>query len=538
MSDTEKSASSNNKFLKGTLILTVSSIVVKVIGSLNWIILSRVLGGEGIGLYQMGFPIYLMAITLSSAGIPVAISIITAEKLAQKDFLGAKRVFNVSLRLLFVTGLVFASVLFFGAHWLIDNHWIRDSRAYYSIIALAPAVFFVTFLASFRGYLQGWQIMTPTAASEIVEQLMRVVTMIVFANMFMPHGLAYAAGGASMGAGVGAFCALLVLMWFYGRLKQKLKADLQQQNPLATRESARAIISRLLRLALPVSMSSLMLPVVANLDLLIVPQRLEAAGFHISQATEFFGYLTGMAVPLINLATIFTAAMTISLVPAISESRALNDVFGIRAKTRTAFRVALIITCPCFVGMYFLAEKIAALIYNAPGAADAIQTMSVGILLLGLHQISTGILQGLGRTSIPVINMILAAAVKVFLSWTLTAIPTLGIKGAAMATVVDFGLAAVLNMIFIYKYTGFALSFSGVFKPAVSAAAMGAAVYGVITLAVSWGAWAILAAIAVAVPVYGGVLLAVGGMGKDDLESLPFIGHRLLAAGQKLGYFR
>ena len=538
MSDTEKSASSNNKFLKGTLILTVSSIVVKVIGSLNWIILSRVLGGEGIGLYQMGFPIYLMAITLSSAGIPVAISIITAEKLAQKDFLGAKRVFNVSLRLLFVTGLVFASALFFGAHWLIDNHWIRDSRAYYSIIALAPAVFFVTFLASFRGYLQGWQIMTPTAASEIVEQLMRVVTMIVFANMFMPHGLAYAAGGASMGAGVGAFCALLVLMWFYGRLKQKLKADLQQQNPLATRESARAIISRLLRLALPVSMSSLMLPVVANLDLLIVPQRLEAAGFHISQATEFFGYLTGMAVPLINLATIFTAAMTISLVPAISESRALNDVFGIRAKTRTAFRVALIITCPCFVGMYFLAEKIAALIYNAPRAADAIQTMSVGILLLGLHQISTGILQGLGRTSIPVINMILAAAVKVFLSWTLTAIPTLGIKGAAMATVVDFGLAAVLNMIFIYKYTGFALSFSGVFKPAVSAAAMGAAVYGVITLAVSWGAWAILAAIAVAVPVYGGVLLAVGGMGKDDLESLPFIGHRLLAAGQKLGYFR
>lgn len=538
MSDTEKSASSNNKFLKGTLILTVSSIVVKVIGSLNWIILSRVLGGEGIGLYQMGFPIYLMAITLSSAGIPVAISIITAEKLAQKDFLGGKRVFNVSLRLLFVTGLVFASALFFGAHWLIDNHWIRDSRAYYSIIALAPAVFFVTFLASFRGYLQGWQIMTPTAASEIVEQLMRVVTMIVFANMFMPHGLAYAAGGASMGAGVGAFCALLVLMWFYGRLKQKLKADLQQQNPLATRESARAIISRLLRLALPVSMSSLMLPVVANLDLLIVPQRLEAAGFHISQATEFFGYLTGMAVPLINLATIFTAAMTISLVPAISESRALNDVFGIRAKTRTAFRVALIITCPCFVGMYFLAEKIAALIYNAPGAADAIQTMSVGILLLGLHQISTGILQGLGRTSIPVINMILAAAVKVFLSWTLTAIPTLGIKGAAMATVVDFGLAAVLNMIFIYKYTGFALSFSGVFKPAVSAAAMGAAVYGVITLAVSWGAWAILAAIAVAVPVYGGVLLAVGGMGKDDLESLPFIGHRLLAAGQKLGYFR
>lgn len=121
--------------------------------------------------------------------------------------------FNVSLRLLFISGLVFSSALWFGAGWLIENHWIRDARAYYSIIALAPAVFFVTFLASFRGYLQGWQIMMPTAASEVVEQLMRVVTMIVFAYMFMPYGLEYAAGGASMGAGVGAFCALLVLMW-------------------------------------------------------------------------------------------------------------------------------------------------------------------------------------------------------------------------------------------------------------------------------------------------------------------------------------
>ena len=106
--------------------------------------------------------------------------------------------FNVSLRLLFCTGLFFSGALLFGAQWLVDNHWIRDARAYYSIIALAPAVFFVTFLSSFRGYLQGWQIMTPTAASEITEQLTRVFTMIAFAYMLMPYGLPYAAAGASM----------------------------------------------------------------------------------------------------------------------------------------------------------------------------------------------------------------------------------------------------------------------------------------------------------------------------------------------------
>jgi stage V sporulation protein B len=536
--ETTTPVKNDNKFLKGTLILTISSIVVKVIGALNWILLSRVLGGEGIGLYQMGFPIYLMAITVSSAGIPVAISIMTAEKLAKNDFLGAKRVFNVSLRILFCTGVVFSSALFFGAQWLIDLHFIRDPRAYYSIVALAPAVFFVTFLASFRGYLQGWQIMTPTACSEITEQLMRVITMLFFASYFLPYGLDKAAGGASMGAGVGAFCALLVLMWFYHRLKAQIKTKLSQQDPTAMRERAWAIIKRLLSLALPVSVTSLMLPVVANLDLLIVPQRLEVAGFDVRHSTELFGYLTGMAVPLVNLATIFTAALAISLVPAISEARAMGNKLSIQHKTGTAFRVALIVTFPCFMGLFFLAEKVAALIYNAPGAAPAIQTMSIGIVLLGLHQVSTAVLQGMGRTTIPVINMIIACIIKVILNWNLTAISFLGIKGSAMATVADFGVAALINMWFIYKLTGYKIHPDGVLKPLFAAAIMGILIQAVLSLTPGWRAWSILLAMLVAVPVYGISLLKLGGLTRADVEMLPYIGHRLLRVGQKLGYFK
>ena len=534
----QNSNSNNSKFLKGTMILTISSIIVKVIGSLNWIILSRVLGGEGIGLYQMGFPIYLMAITVSSAGVPVAISIITSEKLANKDYRGAKRVFNVSLRLLLVSGLIFSSALLFGADFLINQHIIRDARAYYSIIALAPAVFFVTFLASFRGYLQGWQIMTPTATSEVVEQLVRVITMLVFADLFMPYGLAYAAGGASMGAGAGAFCALLVLMWFYRRLKRRLHEEIEAQDDSIPEESAGHIIKRLLKLALPVSLTSLMLPIGANLDLLIVPQRLEVAGFDVRHATELFGYLTGMAVPLVNLATIFTAAMTISLVPSISESKALERFDAIRDKIRLAFRVAMIITFPCFMGLFFLAEKVAALIYNAPGAAGAIQTMRVGILFLGMHQISTGILQGLGKTAIPVINMILACLVKVVMSWWLTAIPFLGIKGASMATVADFAVAAIINMGFIYKYTGFTFSLGSLLKPLLASGVMGAVIYLVLSITEPLGMWCVLFAMVAAVPAYALALLAFGGLNKEDLDNVPFVGRRILAVGQRLGFFK
>ena len=534
----ENTKSSNSKFLKGTLILTASSIVVKIIGSLNWIILSRVLGGEGIGLYQMGFPIYLMAITVSSAGVPVAISIITSEKLAKKDYRGAKRVFTVSLRLLLLTGLVFSSALFFGADFLINQHIIRDARAYYSIIALAPAVFFVTFLASFRGYLQGWQIMTPTATSEVVEQLTRVITMLVFADLFMPYGLAYAAGGASMGAGVGAICALLVLMWFYRRLKKRLQKEMEEQDTNVPQESAGHIIKRLLRLALPVSLTSLMLPIGANLDLLIVPQRLEVAGFNVRHATELFGYLTGMAVPLVNLATIFTAAMTISLVPSISESKALHNLIAIREKISIAFRVAMIITFPCFMGLYFLGEKVASLIYNAPKAEGAIETMSIGILFLGMHQISTGILQGLGKTAIPVINMILACIIKVLLSWHFTAIPELGIKGASLATVADFAVAAIINMAFIYKYTGYTFSLTTIICPMIASGIMGCVIYFVLALTEGLGMWCVLFAMAAAIPTYAIALTAVGGLTRKDLENVPFVGHRVLAIGEHFGMFK
>lgn len=244
MSEEVTKSQGNNKFLKGTLILTISSIVVKVIGALNWVILSRIMGGEGIGLYQMGFPIYLMAITVSSAGIPVAISIITAEKVAMEDYGGAQRVFHVSLKMLFCTGLLFSLLLVVLAHWLVETV-LPDARAYYSIIALAPAVFFVTFLASFRGYFQGWQIMTPTACSEITEQVVRVGTMIVFSALLLPYGLTYAAAGASMGAGAGAFCGLLVLMGFYLKLKKKFFPKGVDRTP-KTQESAGYIMKRLI----------------------------------------------------------------------------------------------------------------------------------------------------------------------------------------------------------------------------------------------------------------------------------------------------
>ena len=231
--DSGKKSSKGESFLKGTFILTIAGFVVKVIGSLNWIFVSRILGGEGIGLYQMAFPIYFFAMTVSQAGVPVAISIITAERVALKDIYGAKRVFRISMGLMLVTGLLFSVLTYFAADWLIEWHFIRDARAYLSMVVLAPTVFFVTLLAASRGYLQGWQRMTPTAVSQIVEQIFRVITMILLAQLFLPWGLEYASAGASLGALVGAVTGLIVLVYYHWKLDRDI-----ERNELIYREAS------------------------------------------------------------------------------------------------------------------------------------------------------------------------------------------------------------------------------------------------------------------------------------------------------------
>lgn len=543
-----------NRFLKGTLVLTIAGFVVKAIGSINWILLSRVLGGEGIGIYQMAFPIYLLALQVSSAGIPVAISIVTAEKLAKSDYWGAKKVFNVSFIVLCITGLICSIAIYFGSPWLIEERFIIEPRSYYSMIALTPAVFFVTVISCFRGYLQGWQQMTPTAMSQIVEQLIRVVVMLTAGSLLLPYGLGIAAGGASLGAGFGAFFAMLVLIYYYRKLpseedflkaKEFEKPEFETTQNVATLDesevsekdveksalangdenSSKNILLRLIYLAIPISLASILLPLVANLDLFIVPRRLLVAGFTGPEATELFGYLTGMAVPLINLATIFTAALATSLVPSISSLLSKKDKQGIFFRTAGSMRLTFLGTVPFSIMLYVLAEPVVTLIYNAPGAARATQILAIAIFLLGIHQVSTGILQGLGKPKIPVINMGLSAIMKVILNWILTAIPFLGIAGAAYATVVDIGLAALLNLFFIKKYTGYFLDIPTLLRNVLSGSIMGISMYFLYdylhvhtNMFLSMMITAIVGAI-----IYIIIMVAVKGLTKRDAAKVPIL---------------
>jgi len=539
----EAKSSKGESFLKGTVILTIAGFVVKVIGSLNWIFVSRILGGEGIGLYQMAFPIYFFAMTVSQAGVPVAISIITAERVALKDIYGAKRVFHISMAFMLVSGIIFSLLTYFSAGWLIDFQFIRDPRAYKAVVVLAPTVFFVTLLASSRGYLQGWQRMTPTAVSQIVEQIFRVITMILLAYLLLPWGLDYAAAGASLGALAGAVTGLIVLVYYHWRLNRDIERDygVVEPDPDIPQERTWKIIKRIFQLSLPVSASSLMLPVVSNLDLMIVPQRLEVAGCSVNEATELFGYLTGMAVPLVNLSCLITASMAMSIVPVISEARALRNKQKIYDTTSMSVRISNIVCFPAFVIVFVLATPISSLIYNAPGAGPAVMISAVSIVLLGLHQVSTAILQGLGHPTIPMVNMILAAAAKVLLNWNLTAIPWLGIMGSAWATAADMGVAAIINLFFIWKFMGYRMEIPQLLKTIFAAAVMAVSVYYFYAWTMAWwgiGAISTFGAVFFGCAVDLIVMLLIGGMHEDDLRHMPMLGKVLIRIFRKLGVFK
>ena len=511
-----------DKFLHGAMILTLAGLVVKIIGSVNRILLSRLLGGEGIGLYQMAYPVYLLLLAISSAGIPVAISIVVSRYLAKDDVGNVRRVFHLSLRLMSLLGLVLALALVLAAGWLVDSGVIKDGRAYYSLVALAPAVFFGTVLASFRGLFQGHQLMTPPAVSQILEQFIRVVTMVVLAYVLLPYGLEYAAAGAAFGAVPGSLMGMVVLGCFYRYYRKRWLAEAELR-PCREELSSSKLVKELLLLALPVSCANVLVPVTNSIDVLLVPGYLIESGFTVEQATTLFGYLAGMAQPLLLLATIPTMSLATSLVPAIAEAYTLKQTDIITAKATTAMKLCCLITVPAAVGMAVLAEPISLLLYGTAKAGTAIMHSAPSLWFLGMHQVTTGMLQGMGHSNLPMLHMLAGIIAKLFAVCQLTN-ATLNIAGAAWATNINFGLTALLNILAL-RYYKISFRWYNILKIIVAAGLMGLLAWWAhgLLLVKLGTVLATIAAMLLAVLFYAALLCALQVLTKQELQQLPLV---------------
>lgn len=513
-------------FVKGAAILTLAGILGKLLGALYRIPFNRIAGEEAAGLYGLVYPVYSILLALSTAGIPLAVSKLIAEKEKHNDTAASRRIFYAALTVLVIIGMAAAMALYFGSEWIAVN-WLHEPRAALSLKALAPAILFSCLMSVMRGYFQGLQQMIPTAISQVVEQFVRVGTIFVMLYLMLDRGVTYIAAGASLGAAVGEVAAFLVLLaifiWF------------QRKHPWSKKEvgselSNGKIAYRVLALAIPISIGALVLPIMQMIDSVMIIPRLMAGGIEQAQALIQSGYISSYANPIINLPFIITTAVSASLVPAVAESLAGNDRAKAKQDFSTAMLLGVIIVFPAAVGLCTLATPICQMLYEKEAAGVALAWVSFAVIAIGIYQISSGCLQGMGKVYIPMVSLTVGALVKIALTYVLTPMSFFGIRGAAFGTVVGFMVAALCNLWFVSKYIGFEWFDlkRHLLKPMLSVIAMAVIVLiGYRLLAGLGNSLATLLAICLGGVSYFAVLLVVGGIKTEEVAAIPKIGRHL-----------
>lgn len=513
-------------FVQGAVVLGAAGIVIKVLGAFFRIPLANLIGDEGMGYYQTAYPIYVLFLTLATAGIPIAISRLVAERIAVDDYQEAHRVFKISFILMFCIGAVSASICFFGAGTLVGA--MGNPGAKYAMMALAPALLFVPIQAAYRGYFQGMQDMKPTAISQISEQFFRVALGLFLAYYLVRYGREFAAAGASFGATAGAIGGLITVIIVYFTRRSSIKERVHKAKH-EHGEKGSAILAKIFLIAVPVTIGAAIMPIMNTIDVGIVMRRLQETGWTYEAANSMYGQLTGMAGPLINFPQVLTQAVSMSLVPAVAAAFKQNDMHFLRENVQTGLRLSIIIGFPCAVGLMSLSEPIMLLLYplqreSAVSAAPCLFVMAFGVIFLSTVQTLTGILQGVGKQLIPVRNLFIGAIAKVFITYTLTGIEAINVKGAAMGTVAAYIIAATLNLMAVKKYTGAKFDARLIYlKPGISVLVMAAATVATHKICVGFvgNSLATLAAVGVAVIVYCVMLFVTKSITRDEIATLP-----------------
>jgi stage V sporulation protein B len=513
-------------FIQGAVVLGVAGIIIKVMGMIFRIPLANLIGDKGMGYYQTAYPIYVLFLTLATAGIPIAISKMVSERLAVDRHYEAYRVFRVSFVLLFSIGICSSAILFFGAGLIVNA--MGNPGAKYAMMSIAPALLFVPLMAAFRGYFQGMQDMKPTAASQIVEQFFRVAAGLTLAYVLIGQGLVFSAAGASFGATAGSITGLITVAGIYLYKKNSLKWDIERTRRVGA-ESNGEILTRIFMIAVPVTIGAAIMPIMNAVDAGIVMRRLQETGWTEEAAVGLYGQLTGLAGPLINFPQVLTQAIAMSLVPAIAAAYKQKDLAFLNHNIRLGIRTAMIIGLPCALGLMTLSEPIMLLLYpfqkaSAVSAAPCLFIMAFGVIFLSTVQTLTGVLQGLGKPMIPVVNLFVGAVVKVFLTYTFTGISSVNVKGAAIGTVAAYIVASSLNIIAVKRLTGVKFNIMLTYlKPIASALVMSAFVWVSYRLLFGFfgNAFSTLTAILIGAAVYCAMLFLTKSIQKEELKVLP-----------------
>ena len=515
-------------FLGGAAVLAFGIVAVKIIGAVFKIPLRNILGEGGSADFSNAYNIYATMLTISTAGLPVALSKLVSEAYARGRTRQAQRTFHISLIVFLVLGVLSFALMWWGNEYLAGL--LNNPRAAYGIRTLAPAVVCVGCLSAFRGYAQGRQYMTPTAVSQILEALCKLVFGLALSLWLLKIGQAdyIAAAGAIGGVTIGTVLSLAYMI-----------ADYLRRRPAVQRgercASGRAILRRLLALAIPITVASSMVSVITLIDTSLVQGRLQGAlQYTLDETRALYGNYSA-CMDLYNLPSSLMVALTASVIPAVSAAITQRNDRQTARIVRSSFRVTALLAFPMGLGLWALSGPIFRLFYPRYDGAlggQLLAVLGIASIFVCLMLVTNSILQSYGRVNVPIVTMLIGGVVKIVLNYNLVAVPSVNIHGAPIGTLVCFALTALLNLIAVSRVTSFRLNYPGYFlRPLLASLAMALTARGVYALCARFllteesGRTMLLlcvaAAILAAVAVYGALVLALRCIRREDLELLP-----------------
>ncbi|NLW06751.1 MAG: polysaccharide biosynthesis protein [Clostridia bacterium] len=456
---------------QGAAILMLASLINRFLSFIYRMMIIRLIGPEAMGLYEMVFPFYSLVLMIATAGVPVALAKLTAERAALQAWEKVRSIFRFSLLFLSASGLM-AAITLWGLAPYLTGKVFADSRVYQTFMVMLLALPVVCICSCFRGYFQGLQLMRPVALAQVSEQIVRVASGLFFGLYLLPYGVAMAAAGLAIGMVMGEGIGLLisVLIFWLTRSLPKPEAE--------TRSSYWAELNPLVRLSLPVMLARVTAGALITLEALIIPRQLQVGGLSVAEATTAYGQFAGIAFTLVYLPMVITVALSMAMVPAIAEAQAKKDFTLLTKRCHQALKVTIITGLPFAVIFYLLAGPLCSVIFATTAAAMALKMLAVGCIFIYLEQTLVGILNGLGAVRAVLLTTIAGGVVDFLGIYFFT--PVWGIGGAAMAVNLGCATTALLDLFVLVRHTrlGFNVR-SYIYMPAL---AVGCMVMGVSSL--------------------------------------------------------
>jgi len=437
---------------RGFIVLSVANIAVKVISLLFIPFLNRILGGEaGYSVYYSANQVFAFVYVLTTAGLPVAISKLVTELTSTRNRKQAKQAFQMARSFMILLGIVLSVVMAVFSKPI--ARYMNNEDSWLGILALAPTVLICSLLSAYRGYLQGMKNMTPTAVSQVVEQIVHVAVSIVLVLGLRSKGIVWAVAGASIGTAAGATVALFIVVKYYKQYQQDQRVMHAGEDLCGVRKlTNKNLLKLIVYYSLPITINSGIQYGGNMIDVSIMKGRLMTAGLSEYESRKLHGMM-GVTRQLLNVPTALITSLCISLLPVIAGLYAQKKYAETQQKANYAFKLCYIVAVPLSIAMCVYGEPLYVMLGLGSGS-KLLSYMSFSILLLGAVHLQSSVMQSVNELFSATLYMGIGVAIKAILNYILIAIPSLNIYGAVISTYISYIIPLILNHICLVRKRG------------------------------------------------------------------------------------